>query len=309
VLGTGEKQKLNDLSEEKDQKAFRTTYKIDLKTKACDTLRCLLPLATKTNVGMFGNGRFYQLLISHLISTPYPEVVEMGNKLSSELKKIIPKYVHRAQEKKYTMAIDKEMKKMVEELARAFPPLTKGRLGGVATDLTNSTAATTPDPSLERRGNETVYLVPFGERNSEEYLIANMLYAYVECSFGELFELVKTFDRSMRDRIKATYVGKRETRRDRPGRALESGYTYTFDLFADYGTYKDLMRHRTNTQMRQIFSPRHGFVIPQDLQDAGFSEKVLECHAKILELYEILRTDLGEVASYVVLHGHRVRRR
>jgi len=34
--------------------------------KACDTLRYLLPLATRTNVGMFGNGRFFQGLLSYL---------------------------------------------------------------------------------------------------------------------------------------------------------------------------------------------------------------------------------------------------
>jgi thymidylate synthase ThyX len=88
---------------------------------------------------------------------------------------------------------------------------------------------------------------------------------------------------------------------------LESGYTYTVDLFADYGTYKDLMRHRMNTQIRQTFTPKHGFIVPQDLQDMGFAQKIMDCHEKVLQLYNEIYLDLGDVASYVTLHGNRVR--
>ncbi len=279
ILGTGEKQNYAQLSEEKDQKAFTTTYKIDLKTKACDTLRCLLPLATKTNVGMFGNGRFFQGLISHLLSTPYPEVVSMGHDLFEELSKLIPKYVHRAQVKRYNILIDQEMRVLVEEILQHLP-------------LDSAPFVT---------------LVPFELRNGEDFLLAHMLYGYTNHSLKQLHRFVRTLNESTRDRIKATYVGRRQTRRDRPGRALESGYTYTFDLFADYGTYKDLMRHRMNTQIRQIFTPEHGMIIPQDLIDAGFEEKIMICQEKVLGLYKILYANLGEVASYVTLHGNRVR--
>src|SRR6202008_3442044 len=65
INGDGVKEKYNELTDEKLQKAFKTTYNFDLRSKACDTLRALLPLSTLTNVGMFGNGRFYQTLISN----------------------------------------------------------------------------------------------------------------------------------------------------------------------------------------------------------------------------------------------------
>jgi thymidylate synthase ThyX len=62
-----------------------------------------------------------------------------------------------------------------------------------------------------------------------------------------------------------------------------------------------------NTQIRQIFTPEHGMIIPQDLIDAGFEEKIMICQEKVLSLYKILYANLGEVASYVTLHGNRVR--
>lgn len=279
VLGTGTKQKYSDLSEEKDQKAFRVTYKIDQKTKACDALRCLLPLATKTNVGMFGNGRYFQGVISHLISTPYPEVVQIGEKLMAELSKIIPQYVRRAKPKTYNVAIDTAMKAVSQEL-----------LGG-----------------MQAESSASVSIVPMSELHTEEFLIANMLYSYSQLPLEQLIHAVIKMPRDVRDRIKNTYTGTRETRRDRPGRALESGYPYTLDLVADFGTYKDLMRHRMNTQMRQPFNPNMGFVVPDDLKDAGFEKEVLACHERTVELYNTLYPELGEVASYVALHGTRVR--
>src|SRR3989338_7366631 len=279
VLGTGQKQKFVDLSDEKDRKAFQVTYKIDLKTKACDSLRCLLPLSTKVNVGMFGNGRYFQMLISHLLSTPYPEVSSIGEQTFKELSKVIPQYVKRAKAKTYNMEIEKNMLTLTENILGHFD-------------------AQSADP---------VSLFPQKELASEEFLIANMLYAYSELPLIQIYNLVKGLKKETREKIKATYIGKRETRRDRPGRALESGYLYTFDLCADFGTYKDLMRHRANTQMRQTFSPRHGFIVPQDIAEAGFTSKVMECHRRVSELYEKIHATLGPVASYLVLHGHRVR--
>ena len=42
------------------EKQFARTYENDLKTKTCDILRAFLPLATQANVGLFGNGRYFQ---------------------------------------------------------------------------------------------------------------------------------------------------------------------------------------------------------------------------------------------------------
>ncbi len=279
ILGKGGKQKLADLTEEKDLKSFRITYKIDMKTKACDSLRCLLPLATKTNVGMFGNGRYFQMLISHLISTPYPEVVTIGENTKTELSKLIPQYVRRAAKKEYTIIVEENMKALTAELFKG----------------------------IKANPAESVAIVPNEQVHNETSLVAHMLYAYAELPFAQIYSFVASQDQATIDRIKATYVGARKTRRDRPGRALEAGYTYTVDLFADYGTYKDLERHRMTTQLRQPFSPRHGMVVPTDITAAGFEETVLNVHKKIEEVYETIFADLGEVASYITLHGTRVR--
>lgn len=73
INGDDIKEKWHDLTNEKSQKSFRLTYTMDLRTKACDVLRGLLPLSTKTNLGLFGNGRYYQEMLSHLLTTELPE--------------------------------------------------------------------------------------------------------------------------------------------------------------------------------------------------------------------------------------------
>ena len=67
IRNVGEKEKYSAMDTEALQKQFRITYNADLRTKACDILRDLLPASTLTNVGLYGNGRFYQNLLTRAI--------------------------------------------------------------------------------------------------------------------------------------------------------------------------------------------------------------------------------------------------
>ncbi len=279
ILGTGQKQKYGDLTEEKDQKAFRITYNMDIRTKACDSLRCLLPVSTKTNMGVFGNGRFFQYLISHLLTSDLDEVRQIGAQTFEALSEVIKQYVRRAKLKEYSQKIEIEMKSLTKNIF-GFLPLVS---------------------------SEKVTLVPMELRNTEDYLITHMLYPFTRHSFAQVHEVVKYLSPEQKEKIKEIYVGERQTRRDRPGRAFEAGYTYTFDMLTDFGSYKDIMRHRMNTQLRQPFSPIHGMELPSDLVEAGFADLAMKCHEKVLNFYNKAYPVVGDAASYVALHGSRVR--
>jgi len=47
--------KISEMEDEKTQKRFRIAYRSSVKAKVCDVLRYILPTATVTNVGVFGN--------------------------------------------------------------------------------------------------------------------------------------------------------------------------------------------------------------------------------------------------------------
>lgn len=306
VLGTGDKQSYNELSEEKDQKAFRMTYNADIRTKACDSLRSILPLATTTNVGIFGNGRFFQGVLSHLYTSDLTEAQEVGKAAQAQLDQVIPKYVKRAQRNEYRVANRNNMRALAQDLFKDIEPKEGERL--VLMDKGESyVAERLNELTMEKvviRGDD---LAEFMQEEKDNFMYALMLYEYLEHPLTQILSKVRRMSPETKEKIRDTYIGDRQTRRDRPYRALEAGYEYTFDMVTDYGTYKDLERHRMTSQLRQKFSPLLGFEVPQDIKDAGLEDKVLGCHERILELYEKLLEEVPEEASYATLHGNRVR--
>ena len=280
INGDGQKEKYSDLTDAKDQKAFRTTYGFDLRSKACDTIRCLLPLSTLTNVGMFGNGRFYQGVISHMLTSDIPEVAKIAEKALKAAGEVIPQYVRRAKRSEYQAGVKKNMFELAKKLFGSIRPEIPDTLPAVALAEATSTDTAT---------------------------VAAMLFPFTNLSLTTLRAKIEKFSESTKTEIIKTYIGDRKTRRDRPGRALEDGYPYTFGLVTNWSVYKDLMRHRMNTQQRQLFTTQIGFEIPEEIKLAGFETKVLECINKTNGLYEQIAGANPVLAQYAVLHGHFVR--
>jgi hypothetical protein len=134
-----------------------------------------------------------------------------------------------------------------------------------------------------------------------------MVFPFTNISLESLREIIVSMTGQQRQEIISAYIGHRKTRRDRPGRALEDGYPYTFEMVTNFGVYKDLERHRMNTQQRQLFTAKIGFEISQELVEAGFKDKVDLCLEKIGELYDLIAKTSKNLAQYAVLHGHFVR--
>ena len=68
--------------------------------------------------------------------------------------------------------------------------------------------------------------------------------------------------RSDRAALLTTYVGDRQNRRHRPGRAFEST-DYRFELVTDYGAFRDLQRHRLLTIEWQPLNVELGYDVPE----------------------------------------------
>ncbi|OGD31507.1 hypothetical protein A3C91_01340 [Candidatus Azambacteria bacterium RIFCSPHIGHO2_02_FULL_52_12] len=280
VIGKGTKQKRADLKEEKDLKAFDRTYKFDIRTKTCDTIRILLPAATLTNVGLYGNGRFYQYLLTHLYTHPLSEMGDIAAKAHNALNQVIPTFVKRAKKNEYIAGARSEMQNLADKL-----------LGGVCPAQAKS-----------------VTLTGSGEADFFLMTLAQMLYPYGKHPLAQLCAFVKQLPQETQELILATYVGERKTRRDRPDRALETGYPLTFDLVGDFGIYRDLQRHRMLTQQRQLLNPYLGFEDNADIKTAGFQDRVDAIRQKVEALYEKVKTACGRhVAQYTVLMGHKMR--
>ena len=278
-LGDTKKYKLSELNDERDIKSFKMTYKVDIRTKACDTIRILLPAATLTNLGINGNGQFYKHLLTALYSDPLPEMNNLAVRAHRELDKAIPKYVKRAKYSEYLAETESKMQLLTRNLLK----------------------------NVEPEKEENVVLLLSHPEDYRDNLTAQMLYQYSQHPLRQLRRFVKELNGEKKLEIIFTYNGDRKNRRDRPGRALEACYPFTFDLIGDFGIYRDLHRERMKTQQRQNLTTRLGRVISSEIEEIGWLERVQRCFELSESLYEKLLPEYTQEAQYVVLNGHKVR--
>src|SRR5262249_21188769 len=259
ILRTGTPQKADEMNTDALAKQFRITYNADLRTKACDVLRCPLPASTLTNVGLFGNGRFYQGLLTRLYSSNLPECSGRAGEAHAELNKIIPKFVKRASRDPYTVERRQKMAQLADSLLASVPP----------------------EPGRDC----TLLAQASGREGLLDSTLALCLYPDARHPLSQLLNVVRQLSHDKRRGLLAVYTGNRRTRRDRPGRAFEVGYPLTFEIEADFGAYRDLQRHRMLTQERQLLHPGLGYELPEELAAIQWADKARACFERSAELH------------------------
>src|SRR4051812_4061693 len=80
----------------RDASTSERAYNSATRAKACDLLRGLLPMATLTNVGLFGNGRAFEYLLTRLYASPLAELPALAADMQTALDALIPSFVKRA---------------------------------------------------------------------------------------------------------------------------------------------------------------------------------------------------------------------
>jgi thymidylate synthase ThyX len=98
----------------------------------------------------------------------------------------------------------------------------------------------------------------------------------------------------------------RENRRHKSPRALEHA-SFTFEIVADFGVYRDLHRHRTLTQERQLLSCDYGYYIPPEILGTDMEGMYVEALELAKKAYGTIADELPEEAQYVVPMAYNVR--
>ncbi|MEP6477258.1 MAG: FAD-dependent thymidylate synthase, partial [Actinomycetota bacterium] len=70
-------------------------YRQTIMAKTCDTLRVLLPAATRSNLGIYATGQSYEQLLMRLAAHPLAEMREYGTLMLTELRTVIPAFLKR----------------------------------------------------------------------------------------------------------------------------------------------------------------------------------------------------------------------
>ena len=252
-------------------------WKSATRAKALDLLRGLLPAGTLTNLGLFGNGRAFEYLITKLSATELPECSTLARSLHAELSLVIPSFVRRALDPRYGEPAVERMVAMRRSLQATAPAAVPAERGGVG-------------PSVR--------LVDF-DRDAEAKVIRAALFSLsgvaLERQSGDP------------DAVLEALLGGRSNRRQRPPRALEHA-EYTFEIVANFGAYRDLHRHRMLTQDRQRLGAGLGFDVPPDLAELGVAGRFETAVEQAAEAHAVLERDLGPaLAQYVVPLAFRVR--
>ena len=262
-------------------------YRAVIRAKALDTLRGLLPAATRSNVGIFASGQAFEALLLRMRVHPLAEARACAGRMLTELRAVIPAFVAR---------VDRE-----DRGVRWSRYLADTR-AGAAEAAERFLRGTAPVPQPE------VVLTDF-DPDGEVKVVVAALYESSRLPESQLLETARGMGADDRAALLRAYVGDRANRRHRPGRAFERT-GYCFDLLSDYGAFRDLQRHRLLTVEWQELTPDHGYAQPSALEDIGAAEDWRRVMEGARELHAALARETSPtVAQYAVPMAYRVRYR
>lgn len=272
-----------------DPNVTKIVYTATIRAKVLDCVRGLLPASTLTNVGLFGNGRFYESMLHKLESHPLAELQETGKNAFQELSKVIPSFVRRADlHHRHHLSYQKYYESLSHELQSFAAHLLVSH-------------ETHREPEREMG----VTLLSY-DPDAVFKVAAALLFTQSHLSLEELEEKVRWMGREEIGRLFDVVTSGRENRRHKSPRALERA-VYSFEMVADFGIYRDLQRHRMLTQERQLLNCNLGYHTPKEIVACGLESKYKEALLKAKEAYDTIAKGLPEEAQYVVPMAYNIR--
>jgi thymidylate kinase/thymidylate synthase ThyX len=265
---------------ETPKEARDDAWKAALRAEACRAANPVLPAATKSNVAVLAFGQALEGLVVSLLSDELPEARDAGEHILRETRVIAPAFLERGED---AIVYRADTHKAVSRLAKEFLP-------------ENHAAETTP-----------VRLSDVWPRNELE-LLPDMLYEFSSLPLADLRREIEAWPYSRKLDMFEAYIGQRQNRSQRPGDAFSKA-RYGWDLVSDYGSFRDLQRHRLagDPEWQQL-TPRYGYEVPQLIDNAGLSDQFERCFDLSLALYSLLQQAGHELeAQYATLLGHKMR--
>ncbi|MEX1105371.1 MAG: FAD-dependent thymidylate synthase, partial [Ilumatobacteraceae bacterium] len=259
-------------------------YRQATRAKALDAVRGVLPAASLSNVGIYASGQAFEMLLLRMRAHPLPEARHYADLMLHELRKVIPSFLKRVD--------------LPDRGGRAVHYLATTR--DRSAELVQSLFGDTPVDHAD-----TVELVDF-DPDAEDKLLTAICYPHSNLPEHQIAERVRTMGPAERLALIRAYVGERENRRHKPGRAFER-VDYRFDVLSDYGAFRDMQRHRMLTIEWQKLTPNHGYVRPELVDEAGMADVFDDAMARSAALYDALKDEFPEQASAAVSMAYRLR--
>jgi thymidylate synthase ThyX len=274
-----------NLKSSTDIESARRIYEATIRAKSLDVLRAILPASTLTNLGITGNGRAFEYLLSTMFASDLTEIKLLADQLYTELNKIIPAFIKRANDK-----YGQSLQKYITDTKKAISIIAQQYLTGIEIDSSP----------------QNVKLLNYEDNLDAEVNVASaILYdSTVGHSLEKIIHHIRSAPEYERHKVIQTFTKFRNNRRQRPGRAFEMT-EYTFEMFTNFGMFRDLHRHRILTMERQLLSTKHGYDIPPEIYGLDILKDFRDCMYKSHEVYEMIDKKMPEEAQYVVNFAYK----
>ncbi len=268
----------------KDPAISKGAYTAALRAKVLDCLRGLLPAGAMTNMGVFGNGRFYETLLQKMNCHNLAEMQEIGKRGYQELSKVIPSFIRRADPANKHHAALSEFN---ESTQSEFKQLAEIHLSKV--------------PKMGKAGVRLIYSDP----DAPAKVAGALLFSSGKAGLSELQQYARSLPEEEIARILDAASSSRENRRHKSPRALEHAQ-FTFEILADFGVYRDLHRHRMLTQERQMLSCDFGYYLPPEIVGTDMEKEYVDAMEVAKKAYDEIAAELPEEAQYVVPMAYNI---
>jgi thymidylate synthase ThyX len=227
------------------------TYQRNLKARAFDVARYLLPLAIPTGVGQVTSIRSLERQIRRLKASDFEEVRDIADELAAAL-------AHPA-DCIWDAALPNEP--LAPTLARHAGPDEYARR---TRDTLQLWAEQNLPPRRDLSAKPVVLLQPT-DRICD--ICATLLYPVTDRSYRELYQLASSWSKAQRVELMDLAVQDRDSRDELPPHFRSA--PYVFDIIMDIGAYRDLHRHRRCQQFRQKYTNGLGYETPSLVEEAG----------------------------------------
>ena len=273
------------LTNKQDIESAKKVYKSTVRSRALDILRNLLPAATLTNLGITGNGRAFEYLLTKLYCSELTELRNLASLLNSELDCVIPSFIKRVNEKH-----GKSLQLFITNTNREVSKMTDKYVGNLQPDYSP----------------QDVRLIDYTDsKDALVKVVSAILYENAHGqSLYDIIKLVKSFTQEKIKEIIFAYTKFRGNRRHRPGRAFEM-VEYLFEMFTNFGMFRDLHRHRILTIERQLLSTKHGYDIPKEVIYSGIEKDFKDCMYLSDNVYRNLAKTMPYEAQYAVNFAYK----
>lgn len=262
----------------KDPTISKSAYTAALRAKVLDCLRGLLPASAMTNMGVYGNGRFFETLLQKLNAHNLAEMQEIGKKSYQELAKVVPSFIRRSDPAhrhyqgyaQFMETVQSDLHQFAEMHVKEIAPMPKA-------------------------GVRLIY----HDKDAPAKVGGALLFGSSNAGLHELQEYCRHLPDEELNRLLEISSSSRENRRHKSPRALEHA-TFTFEILSDFGVYRDLHRHRMLTQERQMLSCEFGYYTPPEIVGTEMEAEYTAAMEKAKNAYDTISSELPEEAQYIV---------